>query len=420
VRLNPQAAFDLSGFARLNGPAGAPVAVALSGGGDSVALLHAARRWADGAGRRLIALTVDHGLSDRSAAWAKIACERAAALGVPARVLRWKGEKPAAGLQAKARSARHRLLAAAAREAGARVILLGHTADDVRECALMRAAGASVPSPRPWSPSPVWPEGRGVFLLRPLLWSRRAALRQALGALGEAWIEDPANDDDRFARTRARRRLAEGGADAQDGAPESDGPPTAPVCGLSEVAEGAGGELEAPRELFRGAGARALLGALCLCAAGGERPPRGEAAERLLARLAGPQDLTACLAGARIEARGGRVRFCREPGELVRVGLEPAPVALGLSVFDGRFELACTAPGWRVRPVRGIASRLARPERERLAALAPAVRAAAPAAIRGDETRLLLFDEDGPVRARPLSRMRLLAALGGVDDEASL
>src|SRR5207253_211413 len=64
------ATFDLAPFARLNGPPGAPVALAVSGGGDSLALLLMAADWAARAGRRLIVLTVDHRLQPQSGRWA--------------------------------------------------------------------------------------------------------------------------------------------------------------------------------------------------------------------------------------------------------------------------------------------------------------------------------------------------------------
>src|SRR5205814_800845 len=140
--------------------------------------------------------------------WSRFAAAAAAKLGVAHRALVWRGDKPATGLPAAARAARHALLAAAARREGAAVILRGHTADDLMEAELMRRAGSSAPSPRVWAPSPAWPEGRGVFLLRPLLGHRRADLRELLTGLGERWIEDPANDDPRFARPLARRQLA--------------------------------------------------------------------------------------------------------------------------------------------------------------------------------------------------------------------
>jgi len=154
-----------------------PVAVALSGGGDSLALLLLVRAWAKRAGRELLVLTVDHGLQPESAAWTGTCSATATRLGLAFEALAWTGEKPATGLSAAARQARHRLLAQAARRAGARVMLMGHTADDILEARLMRARGSTTPDPREWSPSPVWPQGRGLFLLRPLLEVRRNAIR---------------------------------------------------------------------------------------------------------------------------------------------------------------------------------------------------------------------------------------------------
>ena len=170
-----------------------PVAVAVSGGGDSVALLLLADRWASAHERRLLVLSVDHRLRPEGAGWTRTCGDLASELGADFRALAWDGPKPARGLPAAARAARHRLLADAAREAGASVLLVGHTADDVLEARAMRRAGSTTPEPRAWSPSPAWPEGRGLFLLRPLLGLRRAALRAWLAAEQRPWIEDPAN-----------------------------------------------------------------------------------------------------------------------------------------------------------------------------------------------------------------------------------
>jgi tRNA(Ile)-lysidine synthase len=71
------------------------------------------------------------------------------------------------------------------------VILMGHTADDRLEARAMRADGSTTPDPRAWSPSPAWPEGRGIFLLRPLLGLRRGEIRGWRDG-GESWSEAPA------------------------------------------------------------------------------------------------------------------------------------------------------------------------------------------------------------------------------------
>ncbi|MFI4936827.1 MAG: tRNA lysidine(34) synthetase TilS, partial [Caulobacterales bacterium] len=402
---------------RLNAPDKTPVAVAFSGGGDSLALLLGAKTWSERSGRPLIALTVDHRLRPEGAAWARFAAERAARLGVEHRTLAWMGEKPASGLPAAARAARHALLAEAAREADARVVLMGHTADDVMEAQLMRQAGSSVPAPREWSPSPAWPEGRGVFLLRPLLGCRRADLRDWLADQGERWIEDPANDDPRFARTLARRRLAEQGG-------ETTPPASPPAADLAGVIVGEAGELTLSRAAFRALGAteaRRWLAALCLCAAGTRAPPSGAALDRLTGDLAASAPVIASLAGARIEAAGERLLVCREAGEFRRRGIGTTPLPLGESVFDGRFLMIAGDPGWSVRPLRGVARRLPPGERARLAALSAAARSALPAAVgpAGDISCPTLATGP-PVKVFSLVGERLMAALGALQDEAAL
>ena len=408
---------------RLNARGGAPVAVALSGGGDSMALLRLAHAWAVRAGRPLVALTIEHGLQPASAAWGRFAAERATRLGVAHRTLHWTGDKPAMGVPAAARAARHALLANAAREAGARVILVGHTADDALETLEMRRLGTITSPPAAWAPSPAWPEGRGVFVLRPLLGVRRAELRAWLSLIGESWIEDPANEDLRYSRAAARRRLA---------GTEAEAPPQRcdPAVGLDGIDEGLGGELTAPRAaLTGGSGARRRLGAMIVCAAGHDRPARRDALERLQQRLAGPGEFIATLAGARLEARGERVMVCREAGEWARgtPGGTLAETALprGETVFDGRFLMRVASPGFRVAALGGRARGLPAAERRRLRAIPAGARGALPAALwtgrSGAETLSCpILAEDGPVAARPLGLGRLRAALGVYTDEKAL
>lgn len=188
-----------------------PVAIACSGGSDSLALLLAASRWAGQAGRTLHVLTVDHGLRRESADEAAFVMRRAEALGHAAQCLVWTGPEPASGLQEAARQARHHLLAGACRDIGARGLLLAHTLDDQIETLAMRlAAGGGwrgAAAMRPLGASPVWPEGRDVLLCRPLLATRRQALRTWLADLGERWVDDPSNADTRYTRVRVRQRL---------------------------------------------------------------------------------------------------------------------------------------------------------------------------------------------------------------------
>ena len=394
---------------RLDALAEAPLAVGFSGGGDSLFLLKTALDWARPRGRRVLALVVDHQLQPDSARWTGDAVAKASALGAEARALAWTGPKPAVGLPAAARRARHALLAAAAREAGASVLLLGHTASDLAESAAMRAEGSTVPDPREWAPSPVWPEGRDIFLLRPLLSLTRGEIRAALTAEGETWLEDPANADLRYARARARARA--GGADESVAAPEVARPP--PVFSIDPA-----GAIRLPRDV-----AAAHLAAALLCAAGTERPPRGERLERLAQRLRDGETFTATLAGARIEADDA-VLICRDAGETARGGLAPLELAPGeTGVWDGRWEITAGAEPLAISALKGQASRLSPEQRGRLVKLPAAARPSLPLVLRHGAAPCSPaldgpdFAAEGGGRARLLVLGRFEAAVGLYDQE---
>lgn len=387
-----------------------PVALALSGGGDSLALALMAADWARTHDRRLLILTVDHRLRPESRDWTTACAATARRLGADFRALAWEGEKPVSGLPAAARTARHRLIAEAARQAGARVVLMGHTASDRLEAAAMRQAGASTPSPREWTPSPAWPEGRDTFLLRPLLAVRRAELRTWLAGRAETWIEDPANDDPRFARARARASLS--GAERDIAAARPEG-----LADLAQAAADRAGGVVLPRELLRAAPpelAQTLVAAACLCAAGTTRPPRSDRLARLTAALIGDTRVTATLAGARIEADDREVRFLREAGEAARGGLAPLTLAAGeTGVWDGRFEITADRP-LTIRALAGHAAQLPPAARADLQSLPAGARGALPVL---DGVGSPLLSSISGVSVRPLALNRLLAACGGVDRE---
>lgn len=389
---------------RLRADSAAPVAVAVSGGGDSLALALIAAEWAAEHGRRLLLLNVDHGLQMASRQWADFCRDLAIRLNADFRALAWTAEKPTSGIPAAARAARHRLLADAAREAGASVILIGHTAGDRAEAAAMRQAGSTVPDPREWSPSPAWPEGRGVFLLRPLIGAGRDAIRDWLAARGERWIEDPANQDARYARARVRTA----GATDTPALQSTDGR-TAALA--REVRTDAAGVLSLSRSRL-GEDAAAFVAMACLCAAGTTRPPRSERLARLTTLLASDAPVSATLAGARIEADESEVRFLREAGEASRGGLSDQTIH-GLGVWDGRFEIAADRPV-QVRRLGGLATRLAKAEHTALAAIPARARPTLPLIIDAERVTCPVLAEAPGVTARPLAYDRLLAASGAV------
>ncbi len=402
----------------------APLVVGFSGGGDSLALLLSVKAWADRHGRGVLAVTVDHGLRAEGAEWALWCRDRARRLGVAHQTAVWQGAKPSTGRSAAARAARHRLLAEAARSAGAHVILLGHTADDVAEAAFMRDAGSTVPSPRIWSASPVWPEGRDRFLLRPLLGVRRAAIRKALVAAGETWIDDPGNADGASLRAEARLRLESG--ESASAAPIDNTPTRDTRRDMAGLVEGPAGDIAFPVEtLAPGHLGAADFGAALLCAAGTERPARRASIDRLMNMASGGGPFVATLAGARVEGGEGMIHVMRDAGEIRRAASgRTAMREMGLPVgravvWDGRFELLAASPGARVGPLAGKAVRLARPLREAIRGLSPAARGVLPLVTHADETlELPTVSTSGRVEARSLALDRLRAARGMIATEA--
>ncbi|MDF0493939.1 tRNA lysidine(34) synthetase TilS [Bradyrhizobium yuanmingense] len=189
--------------------------LAVSGGPDSVALMWLAARWQRSLARgpQLTVVTIDHGLRPEAAREAREVKRLAAALGLPHRTLRWRGEKPKTGLPAAAREARYRLLAQAARAAGASHVLTAHTRDDQAETLLMRLfrgsglAGLSAMAP--------FTERDGIVLARPLLDVPKSQLIATLRRARIGFAEDPTNRDTAFTRPRLRALLpllaAEGG-----------------------------------------------------------------------------------------------------------------------------------------------------------------------------------------------------------------
>jgi tRNA(Ile)-lysidine synthase len=181
-------------------PGAGPVLAAVSGGGDSVALLLLLRVLAPAHGWRLVVGHVDHGLRQDSEADARFVAELAARLGLECLVQRV--EVPGEGSREEAaRRVRRQALMEMAARAGAEVIALGHTADDQAETLLARLLTGTgltgLAGMRPWSP-PWW---------RPLLGLRRSELRGFLRACGQSWRRDPSNQDPGPLRNRIRHRL---------------------------------------------------------------------------------------------------------------------------------------------------------------------------------------------------------------------
>lgn len=184
------------------------IALAVSGGPDSLALLLLAHRAFPG---EVEAATVDHGLRSESKAEAEAVARLCAGLGVPHQILAVRVEPSGEGLQSAARAARYAALADWMDSQGLRRLLTAHHSDDQAETFLMRLnrgsgvaglAGVRADGPVPGT------DGR-LRLSRPLLGWRRSELAALVAAAGVEAASDPGNSDERFDRVRIRNRLAE-------------------------------------------------------------------------------------------------------------------------------------------------------------------------------------------------------------------
>ena len=185
-----------------------PGAVAVSGGGDSVALMLLLAAYAKQA--KLpppVVLTVDHGLRADSAKDAKAVARIASDAGLKPHVLTFKGAAPKSDIEAQARGARYQLMGEwlAAHQMSA--LYVAHSMEDQAETFLLRLARGSgldgLSAMRAVAPFPL-PGFGGLKLVRPLLDFPRAALRDYLKAKKQSWLEDPMNADPRFARSKLR------------------------------------------------------------------------------------------------------------------------------------------------------------------------------------------------------------------------
>lgn len=297
------------------------LAVAVSGGGDSMALLDLAMQVQAARGGQLHAVTVDHALRPEAADEARFVAGHCARQGIPHVTLRWDHGPIDGNLQDQARRARTRLIGDWARGAGIGHVMLAHTADDQAETFLMglaRAAGIDGLS----GMRPLWREG-GLLWARPLLDQSRADLRDWLTARGIGWVEDPSNHDARFARVRARQALtvlaplgitAAGLAGTARHLAEAQAALRhLTLTAARAIASGTGGEIVLQRAGFHDLPpgiARRLLIAALRWLSGADHPPRAADLARLQAAIAAGRAAT--LMGCRVRPGADLIRLQRE------------------------------------------------------------------------------------------------------------
>jgi tRNA(Ile)-lysidine synthase len=318
------------------------VGVAVSGGSDSMAVLHLTVRAGAHCGWQVRAVTVDHRLRPEAAEEAAFVGRVCAGLGVPHDVLVWDHGTVAGNLQDQARRARYRLIGDWARASGIGHVMLGHTADDQAETFLMglaREAGLDGLSGMRWN----WSEGDVTYHRRFLL-QERAELRAYLTRNGLTWLDDPSNENDHFTRVKARRalkalkplgitaeklgRVVSHLSNAQGAIKRS----TADAAKEIIRTEAGAVTLDrlAWRRLPQEIGRRVLVAAL-QWVSGAEYPPRSRAQLRAMQAIEERRDTT--LSGCRLRVSDTEIRILREPKAVA--GLATATDQL----WDGRWRM---------------------------------------------------------------------------------
>ena len=346
-------------FSKLMAPAGpfepAPhLAIAVSGGADSLALCLLANGWVRRRKGRVMALTVEHGLRQESAAEARQVGRWLKARNISHRILPWCGNKPTSGIQAAARAARMSRLTDWCARHHVLHLLTGHQMEDQAATVILRlsaGSGCDGLAAMPLVQDVRTPDGLGIRLIRPLLSVPEDRLKATLGRRSQAWIDDPSNHDRGYARTRLAASI------------DAFGNEGISVERLARVARRAGSDRAAldwsacvllskvailhpagfatlDWAIWRTAPESVSLRALIrlLTVVGGHTfGPRLERAERLSAelRISYPAR-AATLGGCRIMPQQGKVLICREPG-LVEPDLKINPGDRGL--WDNRFQI---------------------------------------------------------------------------------
>ncbi len=187
---------------RLFNSAANRLAVAVSGGSDSSALLLLAHSWAQGSGTELNVVSVDHQLRPEAKDECKFVSTLASELGLPHTTLVWNADQVTGNIPQSAREGRYRLMGEWAMSRGIDTVCLGHTLNDQAETVLMqlsRKAGVDGLSGMPETVV-----RHGVTWLRPLLDIQRQQLRNFLIECGRTWVDDPTNQEAQYDRIKIR------------------------------------------------------------------------------------------------------------------------------------------------------------------------------------------------------------------------
>ncbi len=181
------------------------IALALSGGGDSMALALLLNEFCSKKSIKLVALIVNHNLRDDSrseAEWVKSQMDN---IGVECHILDWVGDKPDTGIQENARNKRYQLLTEKCHELGIETLAFGHNLEDQNETFWIRLiSGSGIDGLSGMASSS---KRNDIKIIRPLLPISREELREICKSHKQTWIDDPSNQNENFTRVNIRKNL---------------------------------------------------------------------------------------------------------------------------------------------------------------------------------------------------------------------
>jgi tRNA(Ile)-lysidine synthase len=331
------------------------LAIAVSGGSDSMALALLARNWAADKAIELVTLTVDHGLRPAAQQEAETVSQWMQALNLPHKTLVWRGPHPTTGIQSAAREARYQLMTAYCQSQDIPALLVGHQLEDQLETLLMRLSKGSG-----LEGLTAMKEDSRQFdlrLLRPLLGVERQTLRDYLRRQDQTWIEDPSNENQQFTRTQVGAILsdlqalpgssltaislsAERMARASTALEEIAARRFEKNCQLSPY-----GFIRFPMQAVQDCPAEVglrVLAKIVSTVRGEHLPFKLRSLEKIYSRLFQQEKTTSgTISGVQISRSANEWLVCREPG---RTGL-PEVVLAGNSeaIWDRRFHVLDTA-----------------------------------------------------------------------------
>ena len=318
------------------------LAVAVSGGSDSTALLVAMAEWACAQEVALYPVTVNHGLRAEAGEEAQSVARLCAALELSHKTLLWQGWDGRGNLPDAARRARYDLIAEWALGEGVRDLVLGHTQNDQAETFIMRLArGAGLDGLAGMSART---KREGMLLHRPFLGLARETLRDFLRLNEISWSDDPSNEDTKYARVKTRAALdtlTAAGVEVETlakvtGYLREARQTLAHVAGeaADRIAQVDAGDLLLDRMgwgTLRPDIQRRLIQAALRWVSGQEYPARGAAVEALMRGIAEGEPMT--LHGCRVLLTADRIRVTREWAAVAGLQSEPG------EIWDGRWRV---------------------------------------------------------------------------------